>query len=162
AHVLRREIRDSLLADIDVDELLTALRLSEPADAVDLWDCIAEEVTATGRWSWTLNVTRRVLGESQEERWPTVDALRATVLVSFRAASRGAPVLWDPRGAWAEVREWSDHHPDPGTARVLRARAALGLLPYAPDDESLWTDLRAGGSSAALSACATDAAHRML
>jgi hypothetical protein len=162
AEVLRREVRDSQLADIDVDELLTALRLSEPAAAVDLWDYIAEGVTATERWSWALNVTRRVLGESQDERWPTADALRATVLVSFIAASRRASALWDPRGAWAEVRDWSDRHPDPGTARVLRARAALGLLPYVPEDESLWTDLRAARPSAALAASATDAAHRML
>ena len=162
AEVLRREVRDSLLADIDVDELLTALRLSEPADAADLWDYIAEGVTTTGRWNWALNVTRRVLGESQDEQWPTADALRATVLVSFIAASRRASALWDPRGAWAEVRDWSDRHPDPGTARVLRARAALGLLPYAPDDESLWTELRATGPSAALAASATDAAHQML
>ena len=162
ADVLRREVRDSLLADIDVDELLTALRLSEPAAAADLWDHIAEGVTTTERWNWALNVTRRVLGESQDEQWPTADALRATVLVSFIAASRRASALWDPRGAWAEVRDWSDRHPDPGTARVLRARAALGLLPYIPEDESLWTDLRAAGPSAALTASATDAAHRML
>jgi len=162
AEMLRREVRDQALADIDVDDLLTALRLSEPADAVDLWDHIAEVITATGRWSWALNVTRRVLGESQDERWPTAEALRATVLASFIAASRRASWRWDPRGAWAEVRDWSDRHPDPGTARVLRARAALGLLPDAPDDESLWTDLRAVGPSAALAASATDAAHRML
>ena len=162
AEMLRREVHDRPLADIDVDELLTALRLSEPADAVDLWDYIAEGITAAGRWSWALNVTRRVLGELQDERWLTAEALRATVLVSFIAASRRASWLWDPRGAWAEVRTWSDRHPDPGTARVLRARAALGLLPYAPDDESLWTDLRAAGPSTVLAASATDAAHRML
>jgi hypothetical protein len=162
AEALRREVRDRPLADIDVDELLTALRLSGPADAAVLWDYVAGTVADTGRWNWALNVTRRVLGESEDERWPTVDALRAAVFASFIAASRRASWLWDPRGAWAEVRAWSDRHPDPGTAQVLRARAALGLLPYTPDDESLWTDLRAVRPSTTLAASATDAAHRML
>jgi hypothetical protein len=117
-----------------------------------------------------LNVARRVLGESEEEQWPTAKALRATVSASYLAANRRADPSFNPRDMWVEVRAWADHHPDETAAQVLRARAALGLLPYAADDSSMCADLQAAADSPvlaaarspALAAAAVDAADRLL
>jgi hypothetical protein len=142
ADVLRSRLRATPLPDIDLDELLAALRLASPADAAALWDSIAERATdPPGHWGWMLDVTRRVRGESAYEQWPTADALRATVLAAHIAARRRASAAYSPRHDWTEVRARADRHPEPNAAWVLRARGALGLLPYTPDDESLWADL---------------------
>jgi len=170
ADALRCQVADAALGDIDVDELLAALRLSEPADAVRLWDNIADRVVTEGRWSWLLNVTRRVRGESEEGHWPTADALRATVLASSIAASRRAFPSYNVRAAWNEVFVWSASHPEAEAGQFLRARAALGSLPHSPDDESLWSALRAGysypyGSRARateLTAATVDTVHQLL
>ena len=163
AKVLRRAVSTQPLADIDVDELLAALRWSDPAEAAGLWDDIAERAEAPpGRWGWVLNVARRVLGESEEEQWPSAEALRATVTASYIAASRRADMSFNPAGLWAEVREKAGCHPDEAAGRILRMRAALGLLPYAADDPSVWADLATANSSPALAAAAVDAADRLL
>ncbi len=148
ADVLRSSLRATPLPDIDLDELLAALRLASPADAAALWDSIAERATEPpGHWGWMLDVTRRVRGESAYEQWPTADALRATVLAAHIAARRRASAAYSPRDDWTEVRAWADRHPEPNAAWVLRARGALGLLPYTPDDESLWADLVLPGAA---------------
>lgn len=128
-----RMLRDSLdgapLADIDVDELLAALRLSAPADAAALWDGIVSEAQAPpGRWGWMLNVADRVLGESEEDGWPTADALRATVIAAQIAGRRriGPPVR--QYRLWSEVKRWAPSHPDPAMGELLQARAVYGML----------------------------------
>jgi hypothetical protein len=129
-------VRSIPLADIDADELISALRLAEPADAAALWDAIAERATEPpGGWGMVLNLTRRILGEWDEEEWPTTPALRATVAAAHIAASRRDSTLFDARGPWETVRAWAAAHPDPDARQNLRARASLGLLPYAPDDD---------------------------
>ena len=149
ADALGSEIRATPLPDIDVDELLAALRLASSTDAAALWDSVAERAAEPpGHWGWMLDVTRRVRGESADEQWPTADALRATVLAAHIAARRRASAGYSPRGDWTEVRAWADRHPNSNSAWVLRARAALGLLPYTPDEESLWAHLWLAGLSA--------------
>jgi hypothetical protein len=164
AKSLGRDVGRLPLADVDVDELLAALRWSEPTEAAGLWEQIVERAEIPpGRWGWIFNVARRVLGESEEEQWPTADALRATVIAAYLAASRRADPSLNPRGMWTEVRRWADRHPDQAAAQILRARAALGSLLDADDDEqSGWADLRAVGPSPALAAAAVDAADRLL
>jgi len=158
------------LDEIDVDELLAALRLSEPAAAAELWDALAKRAALAGRWTWLLNVTRRVLGESEEEQWPTARALRATVLASYIAASRRASATFDARAAWDEVRASADDHPDADAGRILLVRAALGVLPYAPDYARAWDVIRSGFGSEQdspaqrldLGAAAADTVYRLL
>lgn len=163
AEWLTWRIEEAPLAEIEVDELLAALRLAAPVDAARLWDSIADRATEPpGHWGWMLNVTRRVIGESDDEQWPTADATRATVLASHIAARRRASPTYSPDKDWADVRASADRHPDRIAASTLRARAALGLLPYAPADESLWQDMEAAPSSAVLAAAAADAADRLL
>ena len=163
AKVLRQAVRTQPLADIDVDELLAALRWSDPAEAAGLWDDIAERAQAPpGRWGWVLNVARRVLGESDEEQWPSAGALRATVTASYVAANRRADMSFNPASMWADVREQASRHPDEASGRILRIRAALGLLPYAADDPTVWADLEPVTSSPALAAAAVNAADRLL
>jgi hypothetical protein len=170
AQLLRGQANGAPVGEIDPDELLAALRLSGPAVAAALWDDIASRAAASGRWNWTLNVTRRVLGESADEQWPSADALRSTVLASYIAASRRASPLFDARAAWAEAGAWSGRHPDPVAGTFLATRAALGTLPYAPDDAAAWEAAQSGLSlmfysdarSAELAAAAVDALHRLL
>ncbi len=163
AGTLAQRISSTPLADIDVDELLAALRLAAPADAARLWDGIADRaMEPPGHWGWMLNVTRRVLGEAEDEQWPTEGALRATVLACHIAARRRAAVTFDPHPAWGDVRACADAHPDRGTATILRGRAALGMLPYQPADESLWTDVQQAPVSGLLAAAAVDSLERML
>jgi hypothetical protein len=172
------------LAEIDVDELIAALRLAAPAEAAGLWDSIAERATEPpGRWGTVLNMTRRILGEWDEEEWPTTPALRAAVVAAHIAASRRDSPAFDARGPWETVRAWAEQHPDPGAGERLLIRATLGLLPYAPDDDSLWTIIddyisryfspaaavrlsvaaeELSAVSAELSAAAVDAVHRVL
>ena len=92
-----------------------------------------------------LNLTRRILGEWGEEEWPTTPALRATVTAAHIAASRRDSPRFDARGPWETVRAGADLHPDSVAGRRLRLRAALGLLPYQPDDESLWSSVAREG-----------------
>jgi hypothetical protein len=175
AAALRDRVRKAPLDGIDVDELLAALRLSEPADAAALWDSIAERATEPpGWWSTVGNMTRRILGEWQEDEWPTTPALRATVTAAHIAASRRDFPAFYAQGPWETVRGWAERHPDPESQRRLLVRAALGLLPYGPDDESLWAILeqdrvlagiyrdRASPASRELAAAIVDAAHRLL
>jgi hypothetical protein len=167
--------RQASLAEIDVDELLAALRLAKPAAAAALWDSIADRAAEPpGRWGTVLNLTGRVLGEWDEEEWPTTQALRATVTAAHIAASRRDSPLFDASGPWETVRAWADRHPDPAAARRLLDRAVLGLQPYAPDDRSLWRvvgdmfsfpgvdiAVQAAGSAELLAAFA-DSLHRLL
>jgi hypothetical protein len=163
AGTLAQRISSTPLADIDVDELLAALRLAAPADAARLWDGIADRaMEPPGHWGWMLNVTRRVLGEAEDEQWPTEGALRATVLACHIAARRRAAVTFDPHAAWGDVGACADAHPDRGTATILRGRAALGMLPYQPADESLWTDAQQAPVSGLLAAAAVDSLERVL
>jgi hypothetical protein len=170
AKALRGQLATAPLGEIDVDELLAALRLSEPAAAVFLWDDLAKRAALAGRWNWLLNVTSRVLGESEEERWPTARALRATVLASYIAASRRASATFNARAAWDEVRASAGDHPDPDAGRVLLVRAALGVLPYAPDYARAWDVIRSGFGSEQdsptprieLAAAASDTVYRLL
>jgi hypothetical protein len=168
---LAQELRKQAAApleDIDVDELLAALRLSEPAETARLWDDLAARVALAGRWNWLLNVTSRVLGASEEEEWPTARALRATVLASYIAASRRASATFNARASWDEVLARASDHPDPEAGRFLRVRAALGVLPYAPDHAAAWAVIRPGfdGHSATqrleLAAAASDTVYRLL
>jgi hypothetical protein len=160
---LGRDVGRLPLADIDMDELLAALRWSEPTEAAGLWEEIVERTEIPpGRWGWVLNVARRVLGESEEEKWPTADALRATVLAAYLAASRRADPSLNPRGMWTEVRRWADRHPDQAAAQILRARAALGSLLDADDEQPARAGLQAVVPSPALAAAAVDAADRLL
>jgi len=158
----------SPLDEIDVSELLAALRLSGPATAAQLWDDLAARAAVAGRWSWLLNVTRRVLGESEEEEWPTARALRATVLASYIAASRRAFPTFDAQAAWEEVRTCACDHPDADAGRFLLVRAALGVLPYAPDDPAAWDIIRPGFTADSpeqrleLAAAAADTVYRLL
>ena len=168
---LAQELRKQAAApleDIDVDELLAALRLSEPAETARLWDDLAARVALAGRWNWLLNVTSRVLGASEEEEWPTARALRATVLASHIAASRRASAAFNARASWDEVLARASDHPDPEAGRLLSVRAALGVLPYAPDHAAAWAVIRPGfdGHSVTqrleLAAAASDAVYRLL
>ena len=165
---LRSKIAGASLADVDIDELLAALRLSGPAEAARLWDGLAGRAALAGRWSWLLNVTKRVLGESEEEQWPTARPLRATVLASWIAASRRASATFDAQASWDEVLARAGDHPDPEAGRFLRVRAALGLLPYEPDHTAAWAVIRPGfdADSATqrldLAAAAADTVYRLL
>jgi hypothetical protein len=167
ASALLARARQASLAEVDVDELLAALRLAEPAAAAALWDSIADRATQPpGRWGTVLNLTRRVLGEWDEEEWPTTQALRATVTASHIAASRRDSALFEARGPWETVRAYAGRHPDPDAQRRLLARALLGLLPYTPDDQSLWRTVGDATAhaveSAELLAAFADSLHRLL
>jgi hypothetical protein len=144
ARMLRDRLAGTPLADIDVDELLAALRLSGPADAAGLWDGIVRQAEAPpGRWGWIQNVADRVLGESQEDGWPTADALRGTVIAAQIAGRRRTRPQVRLYTLWREVKRWADSHPDPAMRDLLQARAACGMLhrtmagpaitPYLPD-----------------------------
>ena len=170
AALLSQQVRDVPLDDVDGDELLAALRLSEPADAARLWDELADRAAAAGRWSWLFNITRRVSGEAAEAAWPTEGALRATVVAASIAASRqqGIPG-YNPVAPWAEVRRSAHLHPDAEAARWLLTRAALGTLGRTPDDTELWTALRPSfgryGSAARMAgvaAATADTLHQLL
>jgi len=152
ASALLDRARLAPLAEIDVDELLAALRLAEPAAAAALWDSIADRATEPpGRWGTVLNLTRRVLGEWDEEEWPTTTALRATVTAAHIAASRRDSPLFDASGPWRTVLSWAARHPDQGSRRLLLARAAFGLLVSSPEFRSSFThgpftwDMPSGG-----------------
>ncbi len=175
ASALLDRARQASLAEIDVDELLAALRLAEPAAAAALWDSIADRATQPpGRWGTVLNLTRRILGEWDEEEWPTTGALRATVTASHIAASRRDSAFFDGQGPWETVRAYAGRHPGLASRRRLLDRAVLGLLPYSPDDESLWrvvvdafsppgtdADAQSVGPAELLAAFA-DSVHRLL
>ena len=164
------QVRDAELDDVDGDELLAALRLSEPADAARLWDDLADRAAAAGRWTWLFNITRWVSGESVEAALADgVTALRATLLTAMIAASRRAIPGFNSAAAWAEVRRTADGHPDPEAARCLLIRAVLGSLDHAPDDEELWLALEPGfghyesaARMAQVAAATADLAHRLL
>jgi len=172
AAALLTRLREAPLADIDVDELIAALRLSGPAEAAALWDSIAgRAMQPPGRWGTVLNMTRRILGEWEPgewdaEDWPAASALRAAVTAAHIAASRRSVPFYEARGPWETVRDWATWHPDRTAARHLRARAALGLLPYARDDEQIReaSDAISGFPRAApeVAAGVADAAHRLL
>ena len=110
-------VREAPLADIDVDELIAALRLSPPAEAAALWDSIADRaMEPPGRWGTVLNMTRRILGEWEEEAWPTMPRVARH---RDRRAHRGEPPrppLFDARAYWETVRVWANEHPDPSQA----------------------------------------------
>jgi hypothetical protein len=158
------------LAEIDVDELIAALRLAAPAEAARLWDSIAERATEPpGRWGTVLNMTRRILGEWDEEEWPTTPALRAAVVAAHIAASRRDSPAFDAQGSWETVRGCAWQHPDPGAQRRLLIRGALGGLSYTPDDDSLLAMVNHNIAeyqrleiSDELTAAAVDAWHRLL
>jgi hypothetical protein len=158
------------LAEIDVDELIAALRLATPAEAAGLWDSIAERATEPpGRWGTVLNMTRRILGEWDEEEWPTTPALRAGVVAAHIAASRRDSPAFDAQGPWDTVRGWAGQHPDPDSQQRLLIRGALGGLSYTPDDDSLRETVNRGiaryqqsGIPDELAAAAVDAWHRLL
>jgi hypothetical protein len=169
AALLTQQVRDVPLDDVDTDELLAALRLSEPADAARLWDEVAGKAAAEGRWTWLFNTTRRVSGESAAEQWPTADALRATVLAATIAASRRAILAFNPAALWSEVAHLADYHPHPEAARCLRARAVLGRLSFVPDNQALLLTLEpsfgryeSAALAAEVAAAAADALHRLL
>lgn len=178
AAVLAARVREVPLAEIDADELIAALRLAEPADAAALWDSLADRATEPpGRWGTIGNLTRRILGEWDEEEWPTTRALRATVTAAHIAAGRRDSALFDARRPWETVLACADDHPRAVSGRQLRVRAALGLLPYTPDDGSLWdlldpvlikpggptpAGVRAGSASDATSVAVADVAYRLL
>jgi hypothetical protein len=172
ASFLVRHLRDEPLAGIDVDELVAALRLATSEEAAALWDRLAERaMEPPGRWLTLLEMTRRILGEWEDGEWedgawPTRPALGATVTAAHIAASRRAVPFYEARSAWEAVRDWATRHPDPTAARHLRARAALGLLPYAPDGESLREAESAVSGfprpAPELAAAIADAAHRCL
>jgi hypothetical protein len=168
AALLTQQVRDVPLDDVDLDELLAALHLCEPADAARLWDEVAGKAAAEGRWTWLFNTTRRVNGESAAEHWPTADALRATVLAATIAASRRAIPAFNPVKFWSEVGRTAGFHPDRETARSLRTRAALGALSYGPDNDEILLALEPGFASydsavllTEVTAAAVDAAHRL-
>ena len=158
------------LAEIDVDELIAALRLATPAEAARLWDSIAERATEPpGRWGTVLNMTRRILGEWDEEEWPTTPALRAGVVAAHIAASRRDSPAFDAQGPWDTVRGWAGQHPDPDSQRRLLIRGALGGLSYTPDDDSVREMLSHGVVQYPrpeipdeLATAAADAWHRLL
>ncbi|MBO0805910.1 MAG: ATP-binding protein, partial [Nocardiopsaceae bacterium] len=163
AGLLRGRIADAPLADTDADELLAALRLSEPAAAAALWDGIAVRAKDERRWNWLFNVTRRVLGEWEEEgAWASTAALRATVLAASIAASRRASASFNARPAWEEVLRSCHEHPDSQAGRILRGRAVLGLLPDIPAGESLGEALNLRPTDHELLAARVDAVHRLL
>jgi hypothetical protein len=129
ASLLLAQMRSGPLADIDVDELIAALRLSPPAAAAALWDSIADRaVKPPGHWATVGAMTRRILGEWEEEEWATTPALRATVTAAHIAASRRDSPAFDPRPWWELVRDWADLHPVGIARQTLATRAALGLL----------------------------------
>ena len=166
ASLLRIQIGAVPLAEIDVDELIAALRLSSPPDAAALSDSLAERaMEPPGHWTTIGNMTRRILGEWDEEEWPTTPALRATVVAASIAASRREFPLFDARSPWETVRRWAGRHPDPVSRQSLQFRAALGLLPYAPDDESLWGTLEGNPPEPVgdvLAAAFADVVYRLL
>jgi hypothetical protein len=126
---LLARVRDLPLADIDADELIATLHLSTPEDAATLWDSIADQaMEPPDRWDNVLNMTRSVLGQWEEEEWPTTPALRATVTAAHIAASRRDSPLYDARGHWQTVRDSAGQHPDPEKQRTLRSRAESGLI----------------------------------
>jgi len=169
AEALLRRLRDALLAsaDMDADEVVTALRLADPAEAIRLWELIqawAEE--PPGRWDVVGKVTSRVLGEWAEDEQVSPDALRAAIQAAYIAAYRRDVPLADAREPWAEVLAFADRHPEPARQLELRMLGALGSLPYAPGDEALWEVLVAGGealfTAPRVFTAAVDATHRFL
>ena len=148
AGVLLSQLRQAPLAAIDPDELVAALRLLEPAAAAALWDSIADRaIVPPGHWATVADLTSRILfREWDEEEWPTTEALRASVTAAHIAASRRGFDWFDGIGyeAWTAVLASADQHPDPASRRRLLHRAVLGLLPYTPDDDSLWQAVASG------------------
>jgi hypothetical protein len=156
---LRAQMLNRPLADIDVDELIAALRLSPAAEAAGLWDSIADRaMQPPGHWATVGTMTRRILGEWEEEEWPTTAALRAAVMAAHIAAARRDSPAFDPRPWWEMVRDWAGQHPDPETRQVLATRAALGLLGGSFAELKIPPQLR----SQSLSAAAADALYRLL
>ena len=170
ASVLVTRVGAVPLAEIDVDELIGALRLATPAEAAGLWDSIAERATEPpGRWGTVLNMTRRILGEWDEEEWPTTPALRAAVVAAHIAASRRDSPSFDARGPWVTVDRWAPQHPDPDSRRRLLIRAALGRLSYTPGIDGLLAEVNARIAEyqqpeipGEVAAAAVDACHRLL
>ena len=129
ASLLVAQVRQSRLADVDVDELIAALRLSPPAAAAGLWDFITQcAMNPPGHWATAGTMTRRILGEWEEEEWSTTAALRATVTAAHIAASRRDSRAFNPRRWWEAVRDWADQHPTATVRQTLATRAVLGLL----------------------------------
>jgi hypothetical protein len=165
ASFLLPRLRATPLADIDVDELIAALRMSAPAEAAALWDSIAGQAAQPpGRWGTVANMTRRILGEWEPgepdaDDWPTQRALRATVTAAHIAASRRDSPLLHPRRLWETVRDWAGAHPDPAMRRLLAARATLGL-PGGPSGQA--RPQRPRITRPELAAAAADALHRLL
>jgi hypothetical protein len=166
---LLRRLSDELhaSADVDADEVITALRLAEPDEAVDLWELTTEWAQEPpGRWGAIGAMTRRILGEWADDGWPATNALRACVLAAYIAAYRRAMPMADVRDLWARVLATAGDHPDLGRQRQLRALGALGSLPYAPQDASLWEVLRDEQEcllgSPEVGTAAIDAIHRLL
>jgi hypothetical protein len=172
---LLARLRQVPLAEIDPDELVAGLRLGEPAAAAALWDSIADRaIGPPGQWNTVLGLTRRVLGEWEDQEWPTTEALRATVMAAHIAGSRRDSDLFSAHDPWRMVRAWASEHPDPAAHRRLLGRAFLGLLPYTPNDDPLrrateemfshpGIDLHAEGfNGAGLAAAFADSVHRLL
>lgn len=159
ALVLLSDLAAASLTDIDLDDLLAALRLATPGQAAALWDSIADRAMAPpGHWGTVLQMTKRIFGGWAEQTWPTTDALRATVTAAHLAATRHGSALTYPSSLWATVFGTAAAHPDPAMAQVLLSRAALGLL---------GTDLSQRYEAfpladASLTAAAVDAGHRLL
>ncbi len=169
ADALLRRLQDALpdSGDVDADEVLAALRLASPVEAIRLWEWVeAWAQQSPGRWDTVGKVTSRILGEWADDHRSTPHALRAAIQAANIAAYRREMPLADVRDLWAEVLAFADRHPEPGQQRELRLLGALGSLPYAPGDEALWEVLVAGGevlrTSPRVFTAAVDATHRLL
>jgi hypothetical protein len=124
--VLLPELRSAPLAEVALDDLLTALRLAPPGQAAALWDSIADRaMEPPGHWGTIMEMTRRILGAWDEEPWPTTPALRATVTAAEIAATRRDSPLFDADALWSVVSRYAKDHPDPSMRSVLRSRASL-------------------------------------
>ena len=173
AEVLLRRLRDALVAasdadaaEVDVDEVIMALRLADPAEAIWLWELVeAWAEGPLGRWHLVGRMTSRILGEWEEEQ-AAPDALRAAIQAANIAAYRREVPLADVRVLWREVLASASWHPEPGRQRELRLLGALGSLPYEPTDEALWQVLTDGRETLTASprvfTTAVDAMHRLL
>jgi hypothetical protein len=105
-----------------------ALRLLEPATAVELFDRLAERVVEDGAWSWAESVCGRLLSEDREPE----DRVKLELLPSLRAlyvaalAHRGTRI--DLTALWQEVERCAHRHPDLEQASILAARGCLGAV----------------------------------
>ncbi|HEU4350188.1 MAG TPA: hypothetical protein VFR35_20605 [Actinoplanes sp.] len=139
AGALGAELVSRPLEKISTAHVVSALRLAQPEEAVDLWTRLERRSGVDDGWAWMATVCARVLGAVAEtETEPVVPAeaggpdglagnnlLSAAVRTTMVALARRDAPGADMAGAWDQV-EAAIGPDDTAVARYLRLRARLG------------------------------------